>query len=31
MLKERGVKDVRALIGGWNVWVNANGAVVSGK
>jgi 3-mercaptopyruvate sulfurtransferase SseA len=22
MLKERGVTDVRALIGGWNTWVN---------
>jgi 3-mercaptopyruvate sulfurtransferase SseA len=21
MLKERGVKDVRALLGGWNQWV----------
>jgi 3-mercaptopyruvate sulfurtransferase SseA len=31
MLKERGVKDVRALVGGWNTWVNANGPVVTGK
>jgi 3-mercaptopyruvate sulfurtransferase SseA len=31
MLKERGVKNVRALTGGWNTWVNANGRVVTGK
>ena len=28
---ERGVKDVRALAGGWNIWVDAKGAVVTGK
>ena len=28
MLKERGVKSVRALTGGWNTWVENNGAVV---
>jgi 3-mercaptopyruvate sulfurtransferase SseA len=27
MLKERGVKDVRALTGGWNEWVNAGNRV----
>jgi 3-mercaptopyruvate sulfurtransferase SseA len=31
MLKERGVKDVRALVGGWNTWVNEGNAVVTGK
>jgi hypothetical protein len=31
MLKERGVKDVRALVGGWNTWVNSNSPVVTGK
>jgi len=31
MLKERGVKRVQALTGGWNTWVEAKGAVVSGK
>jgi 3-mercaptopyruvate sulfurtransferase SseA len=31
MLKERGVKSVRALTGGWNTWVEAKGRVVSGK
>jgi 3-mercaptopyruvate sulfurtransferase SseA len=31
MLKERGVKNVRALTGGWNTWINANGAVVKGR
>jgi 3-mercaptopyruvate sulfurtransferase SseA len=28
MLKERGVKSVRALTGGWNTWVAEKGAVV---
>ena len=31
MLKERGVKDVRALRGGWNEWVNAGNPIVKGK
>jgi 3-mercaptopyruvate sulfurtransferase SseA len=31
MLKERGVKSVRALVGGWNTWVNDKGPVVTGK
>ena len=31
MLKERGVKDVRALKGGWNEWVNAGNPIVIGK
>jgi 3-mercaptopyruvate sulfurtransferase SseA len=30
MLKERGVKNVRALRGGWNEWVNSGSPVVSG-
>jgi 3-mercaptopyruvate sulfurtransferase SseA len=30
MLKQRGVKDVRALRGGWNEWVSAGGSVVKG-
>jgi 3-mercaptopyruvate sulfurtransferase SseA len=29
MLKERGVKDVRALKGGWNLWVNSGNPVVT--
>jgi 3-mercaptopyruvate sulfurtransferase SseA len=29
MLKERGVKDVRALVGGWNTWVDTKGAVAT--
>jgi 3-mercaptopyruvate sulfurtransferase SseA len=28
MLKERGVKDVRALLGGWNQWVADGNKVV---
>ncbi len=28
MLKERGVKNVRALRGGWNEWVNAGNPIV---
>ena len=31
MLKERGVKNVRALVGGWNTWVNTNSPVATGK
>jgi len=27
MLKERGVKNVRALIGGWNTWVKEGNPV----
>jgi 3-mercaptopyruvate sulfurtransferase SseA len=27
MLKERGVKNVRALRGGWNEWVSSGNAV----
>ena len=27
MLKERGVKNVSALLGGWNTWVNEGNAV----
>ena len=30
MLKERGVKNVRALRGGWNEWVNAGNPIVKG-
>jgi 3-mercaptopyruvate sulfurtransferase SseA len=30
MLKQRGVKDVRALRGGWNEWVNGGNPVVRG-
>ncbi len=29
MLKERGVKNVRALRGGWNQWVSEGGKVVT--
>jgi len=28
MLKERGVRDVRALVGGWNQWVADGNKVV---
>ena len=31
MLKERGVKSVRALRGGWNEWVDAGNPVVKGQ
>jgi 3-mercaptopyruvate sulfurtransferase SseA len=31
MLKERGVKNVRALRGGWNDWVNEGNPVVKGE
>jgi 3-mercaptopyruvate sulfurtransferase SseA len=30
MLKERGVKSIRALRGGWNEWVQAGNPVVKG-
>jgi 3-mercaptopyruvate sulfurtransferase SseA len=30
MLQARGVKNVRALRGGWNVWVNGGNPVVTG-
>jgi 3-mercaptopyruvate sulfurtransferase SseA len=30
MLKERGVRSVRALTGGWNEWVNDGNKVVKG-
>jgi 3-mercaptopyruvate sulfurtransferase SseA len=30
MLKERGVKNVRALKGGWNEWVKEGNPVVTG-
>jgi 3-mercaptopyruvate sulfurtransferase SseA len=31
MLQARGVKDVRALRGGWNEWIGAGNSVVKGK
>ena len=31
MLQQRGVKDVRALLGGWNQWVNDGNKVVKGE
>jgi len=31
MLKERGVKSVRALIGGWNTWVNTNSPITKSR
>jgi len=30
MLHERGVRDVRALLGGWNQWVSDGNPVVKG-
>jgi 3-mercaptopyruvate sulfurtransferase SseA len=30
MLQERGVKNVRALLGGWNEWVNDGNPVGKG-
>jgi 3-mercaptopyruvate sulfurtransferase SseA len=30
MLKERGVKNVRALRGGWNEWINGGNPIVKG-
>jgi 3-mercaptopyruvate sulfurtransferase SseA len=29
MLKERGVKNIRALRGGWNQWVNEGNPVTT--
>jgi 3-mercaptopyruvate sulfurtransferase SseA len=31
MLQQRGVKDIRALLGGWNQWVNDGNKVVKGE
>jgi 3-mercaptopyruvate sulfurtransferase SseA len=31
MLEERGVKNVRALVGGWNTWVSTSSPVATGK
>ena len=31
MLKERGVKNVRALQGGWNEWVQEGNPTVKGE
>jgi len=31
MLQARGVKDVRALLGGWNQWVADGNRVANGK
>lgn len=31
MLQARGVKNVRALRGGWNDWVASGGPVVKGR
>ena len=31
MLKERGVRSVRALRGGWNEWVETGNPVVKGQ
>lgn len=30
MLQARGVKNVRALLGGWNEWVNDHNPVTKG-
>ena len=30
MLKERGVRNVRALVGGWNEWVKDGNKIVKG-
>jgi 3-mercaptopyruvate sulfurtransferase SseA len=30
MLDARGVKSVRALVGGWNQWVDAGNKIVTG-
>jgi 3-mercaptopyruvate sulfurtransferase SseA len=30
MLQQRGVKNVRALLGGWNEWVNGGNPVEKG-
>ena len=31
MLQARGVKNIRALSGGWNEWVSAGNPIVKGK
>jgi 3-mercaptopyruvate sulfurtransferase SseA len=31
MLQQRGAKDIRALLGGWNQWVNDGNKVVKGE
>jgi 3-mercaptopyruvate sulfurtransferase SseA len=31
MLNQRGAKNVRALLGGWNQWVNDGNPVVKGE
>jgi 3-mercaptopyruvate sulfurtransferase SseA len=31
MLQERGVKSVRALLGGWNEWVSGKNPIAKGK
>jgi 3-mercaptopyruvate sulfurtransferase SseA len=31
MLQARGVKNIRALRGGWNEWLQAGNPVVKGK
>jgi len=31
MLKERGVKNVRALTGGWNQWINDGNKIAEGN
>jgi len=30
MLRERGVKNVRALLGGWNQWVSDGNPTIAG-
>jgi 3-mercaptopyruvate sulfurtransferase SseA len=30
MLQQRGVKDIRALLGGWNQWVNDGNKITKG-
>jgi 3-mercaptopyruvate sulfurtransferase SseA len=30
MLQQRGAKNVKALLGGWNQWVNDHNPVVTG-
>ena len=31
MLKQRGVKNIRALVGGWNEWVKDGNPIVKGE
>jgi 3-mercaptopyruvate sulfurtransferase SseA len=31
MLQQRGVKDIRALSGGWNQWVNDGNKITKGE